>query len=265
MSYKYRCLVLSYSLALLFAGILLTSCMAAPTPELIIRTEIIEKTVVEAPTDGASEAFPPIATPSLAPTPETTPLPAVPEERLMVLEWPPKIRVGDSDLIILTLELDEEGNLSATAQFEDHQVRSSQVQIPNLYDTHNVVAQARLDMAGVEFSPQGEISEPMRPGVPVKFTWSVLPRQVGSYRGTLWLHLQFIPLDGGESSRQALSAQVIDIEAVNLFGVGGVPARFIGAVGTVVGALLSMDKIGGWIWRAIKTVLPKTKSKNDAE
>jgi len=265
LSFLLRRQVISFLIALLFTGAFLTSCMSLATPEQIVQTIIVEKTVVNTPFDEVIEASPPIGTPTLAPTPEVTPVPAVPEERLLILEWPPKIRVGDSDLIILTLEMDEEGNLSATAQFADHQVKSTQVQITNLYDTHDVVAQARLDMAGVEYSPKGEISEPMRPGVPVKFSWSVLPRQVGSYRGTIWLHLQFIPLDGGESSRQALSAQVIDIDAVNLFGMAGAPARVVGAIGTIVGVLLSMDKIGGWLWRMVINVLPKSKIKDAAE
>lgn len=173
--------------------------------------------------------------------------PAVPEQRRLILEWPEKIRAGDSDLIILKLELDETGKITPTAEFTDHEIRSQPVEVPNVYDTHNIVVQARLDMLGVEHSPSGEISEPMRPGVPVQFIWSVRPKEVGIQRGTIWLHLMYFPHDGGESSRQALSAQTIEIEAVNLLGIGGTPARVIGTVGTFVGAFLGLDKLAPWL------------------
>ena len=172
-------------------------------------------------------------------------------------------KAGDSDLVILTLEIDEEGNLSATAEYEDHEVKSKNVAIPDLYDTHNVIAQARLDMVGVDYSPHGEILEPMRPGIPIKFIWSVLPRSVGSYRGTIWVHLQFVPLDGSDPTRTALSAQVIDINAVNLIGLGGTPARVIGSVGAVIGAFLSLDKLGGALWRTFKSIVLRPKREGE--
>src|SRR5688572_24610360 len=48
--------------------------------------------------------------------PEDTPQPALPERRRLTLEYPPKIRAGDSDVVRLTLEVDDLGNLTPTAQ-----------------------------------------------------------------------------------------------------------------------------------------------------
>jgi hypothetical protein len=211
------------------------------------------------PDSPAAEAPPP--TPALTqeaifPT-ETglPPQPAVAESRMLTVEFPPQIRAGDSDLIRLTLDVDELGNLTATAETAGNVTQGEVVQIPNIYETHNIVAEARLDMAGVQINPSGAISEPLRPGQTVTYYWSVRAEDVGIYRGTLWFYLRFVPLDGGAEQRQALSAQKIEIEAVNFFGLKAQPARFLGAAGTVVSAILGMPFLEGilkWLWRRVK-------------
>ena len=250
-------------LLIVLTGVLLISGCGGRTAEIAI----VEMTLpalrgepeTSFPGDSDMDSGAPGETPIPTATAAPLDLPAVLEERLLVLEFPSRIRTGDSDLIILTLEMDEDGNMTPTAQFDDHQVRGSAVEIPNLYDTHNVIAQARLDLAGVDYTPRGEMVEPMRPGVPVVFSWSISPQNVGTYRGTVWVHLQFIPLDGSEPSRRVLSAQVLELDAVNLLGLGGTSARLIGAVGAMVGAFLSLDRIGGWMFRNIKVIIQAIK------
>jgi hypothetical protein len=250
-------------LLIVLTGVLLISGCVSRTAEIAIAEMTLPALGGEPetsdPGDSDMDSGAPGKTPLPAATPAPLDLPAVLEERLLVLEWPSRIRTGDSDLIILTLEIDEDGNMTPTAQFDDHQVRGSAVEIPNLYDTHNIIAQARLDLAGVDYTPRGEMVEPMRPGVPVVFSWSISPQNVGTYRGTVWVHLQFIPLDGSEPSRRVLSAQVLELDAVNLLGLGGTPARLIGAVGAMVGAFLSVDRIGGWMFRNIKVIIQAIK------
>jgi hypothetical protein len=165
----------------------------------------------------------------------------------MTLEWPPTIRVGDSDVIRLTLEVDELGNVTPTAQIEGHETRGETVFIPNLYDTHNVMAEARLDLAGVQVTPEGDVSEPLLPGQSATFFWSVLPQEVGTFRGTIWVHLRFIPHDGGPESRRPLTAQLVEIQAANLLGLGGNTARWAGALGTLVGSFISLQDVLPWL------------------
>jgi len=179
----------------------------------------------ELPSEGA-------ATPVVNP-----PQPMIPETRRLTLEFPPSIRAGDADTIRLTLEVDNLGNLTPTAILEGNVVTGQTVQIPNLYDTHKVIAEARLDLAGVEMSPSETISEPLYPGQSVTFYWSVRPQEVGDYRGTVWLHLRFVPKNGGEEERRAISAQPIEIHATTFLGLSGSLARSAGGVGSVIGAV----------------------------
>src|SRR6202142_3694417 len=120
------------------------------------------------------------------------PPPAIPESRRLTLEYPPKIRTGDSDVIRLTLEVDTLGNLTPTAEIQGNLITGQVVQIPDLYDTDNVIAEARIDLAGVEVRPSEEISEPLLPGQSVTFYWSVRPDTSGTFRGTAWFLLRFV-------------------------------------------------------------------------
>ena len=198
----------------------------------------------------------PTATQSLpAATPESTAVPSIPEQRRLTLEFPSSIRAGDSDRVRLTLEVDEMCNITPTAVVDGNIVTGETVSIPNLYETHNIVAQARLDMAGVEVLPAEIISEPLLPGEPVTFYWSVLPSEAGGYRGTVWLYLRFTPKEGGDSLTRTLSAQFIEIEATTFLGFKAGPARWLGAIGSFISGVLGMpliDEILKWLWGKVK-------------
>ena len=177
---------------------------------------------------------------------------AIPEQRLLTIEWPATMRVGDAALITLALEMDDRGQIVPTVVVDGSQSQVERLEIPNLFETHNVIAEARLDMAGMEYRPEGEISEALLPGSPVKFVWSVRPFDVGAYRGTVWLHLRFIPKAGGEEMRNVLTAQIVNIEVLNFLGLKGPMARLLGGLGTVLGTLLGLDGVVEWFWKALR-------------
>lgn len=58
--------------------------------------------------------------PAATTLPTVAPQPAIQETRRLVLEWPPVIRAGDADTVRLTLEMDEDGSLTPTAEIEGH-------------------------------------------------------------------------------------------------------------------------------------------------
>jgi hypothetical protein len=170
--------------------------------------------------------------------PATTAQPAIPERRRLTLEFPPQIRAGDSDLVRLTLEVDDLGNLTPTAQIGDHVVTGEIVEIPNLYESHQVIAESRLDLAGMEVRPAELVSEALLPGNSVTFQWSIRPASVGVYRGTIWLYLRFVDKQNGDESRKTISAQIVEIESVNFLGLSGEFARTTGIIGSVVGTII---------------------------
>jgi hypothetical protein len=254
-------------LFLLLAGLALIAaslaCGAGAEPEAAA-PEMTAPVDVAEPAEPAAEEPPP---PVTLPTPISTllpttgegeqPQPAIPESRRLTLEFPPVMRTGDSTRIRLQLEVDERGNITPTAVVEGNVVSGEVVEIPNLYETHNVIAEARLDMAGMEVQPPGTVSEPLSPGQAATFFWSVRPNESGNYEGTAWLHLRFVPKGGGEESRIPVSVQFLEIEARSFLGfLSGNVARGIGALGSVIGSVLGfpfVDDLAKWLWRKART------------
>ena len=190
------------------------------------------------PIVGPGDTEPTESMPLTAVSPDATVQPALPERRRLTLEFPPQIRLGDADLIRLTLEVDDLGNLTPTAQIGGNVVSGEVVEISNLYESHQVIAEARFDLAGMEIRPAELVSEALSPGNSVTFQWSVRPPDVGFYRGTIWLYLRFVEKQSRAESRKTVSAQIVEIEAVNLLGLSGEFARTAGVIGSVVGTIL---------------------------
>lgn len=194
-----------------------------------------------------------IAVPTQAQTVELPP--AVPETRMLTLEFPPSIRAGDSDVVRLMLEVDDKGNLTPTVSVQGNVTQGQVVIIPNVYETHNILAEARLDLAGADVRPSETISETLLPGQKVTFFWSVKPEDVGSYKGTVWFYLHFVPKSDGVESRQALSAQAIEINSTALFGLKAGVARWLGLAGTFIGSILGfpfLEQVLRWFWKRVR-------------
>jgi hypothetical protein len=192
--------------------------------------------------EPASTDFIPAATqPLAAATSQATQIAsaALPETRRLTLEFPSKMRAGvEGDVVRLTLEVDDQGNITPTAQFEGNVLSGQTIEIPDLYETHNVTAEAQLDLAGMTVQPPGPTFEPLTRGQSATFFWSIRPEATGKYRGTVWLHLNFTDKSTGEASRIAVSAQLVEIEAVDFFGLSVNLARTSGLVGSVVGGVV---------------------------
>ena len=188
-----------------------------------------------------------VSTPSAEPG---VPAPAVPEERLLTLDWPATLRQGDANhFVVLRLAVAEDGSITPTVALEGDETHTEPVLIPDVYDTHNVMAEARLDIAGLAVAPDAQVSLSLRPGETVEFRWNVRAGEIGTYRGTVWLYLRFLPLDGGPESRQALKALDIEIRTVNFLGIGGPAARLMGAVGMFMVGLFGFgDLVRGVRW-----------------
>lgn len=210
---------------------------------------------------GGAPSAPPSHLPT-SPTPErpkeplAPPLsiaasPSVPERRLLSLDYPAFVRLGDSERVYLTLEVDEQGNLTPTARAGGNIVQGEVIEIPNVYDTHHLWAEARLDLAGVVVQPAQTVSETMFPGQTITFFWSIQPREAGRYKGTVWLYLRFVPKDGSPESRRALSAQLIEIETVTFYGLKADTVRWLGLVGSTLSAVVGFpffEDIVKWLF-----------------
>jgi len=159
----------------------------------------------------------------------------------------------------LTLEVDDLGNITPTAMFGSSVVVGETIQIPDLYETHNVTAEAQLDLAGMTVQPSGAIYEPLKRGQSATFHWSIRAQEVGAYRGTVWLHLGFEKRSTGEKDRVAVSAQIIEIKAVDFFGFSVNFVRTFGVVGSAIGVVVGFPFLDD----ILKYLFSKKKKKKE--
>lgn len=242
-----RALRLALLVLLLAGGISACHALASPVPAAELTRQAATLSAIKTP-------HPQITwTPQL--TPITTAAPRLLERRLAVLDWPETIRVGESDVLRLSLVVDEQGNITPTASIGGHQTDGTPVEIPNLYDTYNLVAEARLDLAGVTVEPHGSISETMQPGREIMFSWSISPSQPGTFRGTLWIYLNLVPKAGGQAERRTLLAPIVEIRANSPLGLPPGVARWAGALGTVAATILGfpfLENLIKWLRRRLR-------------
>ena len=166
---------------------------------------------------------------------------SIPENRLITFIFPQKMRVGDSDNIQLTFGIDSLEN-GESEEISPLAFKNSEYkQNGNIFDSYHVIAEARLEMSSIEYLPTGDISEALLPAIPVTFLWNIRSRQAGLYQGTVWLHLVFVPKAGGQDIRQVLTAQRMNIEMVDLFGLDGRAARILGIIGIILGIMLGLE------------------------
>lgn len=185
-----------------------------------------------------------------SPLPRRTPQPALLERRELILEWPETLREKDSGLITLMIVMDEQGQATATIQTPANP-GGTPIDIPNIYDTHNIVAVARLDLAGME-AYRENIREPLRPGLPVSFSWSIRANEAGAYQGVVWLRLELVPKKGGPIEEMLLLARPVDIKVVTILGMSGSLARILGGAGLLLGTILGYPLIQTWVAEWLK-------------
>ena len=166
--------------------------------------------------------------------PEASPAARV-EARLVELEYPAALRLGDSDIIRLALVPWKEGYV-VQAEFPEHEVVSQTVAVarPGGYE---LSAAARLDGVGFDFSPAGDQEQSLPPDQAVAWRWSLTPRAAGQQRLSLTLTLHWTPSPGVDAApRQVVVySRGLEIRVLSFFGLtrsqamaGGFVSLFFG-------------------------------------
>lgn len=259
-------------LILLLLGLFLAACQAEMTEEprqeptaeegeSVAVTRVVTETVVEEeeevedpaeePVVGEeAEEEPPVETPpapTTAPTPIATqegPPATVPAlEHVAELEWPPRMRLGESDVVRLALLPAEDGYV-VTADFPEHRTVTETVALEQLAG-YDVVAAARLDGVGFDLSPAGERQQDWRPGRALSWRWTISPRQAGQQRLSVALTVHWRPEPGRSlPSRQAtVFSRGLDVQVVSLLGLTRNQAVAAGVLGLVLGVALLLPAL----------------------
>ena len=152
----------------------------------------------------------------------------------LILSWPRVIRAGDAGFIDLSLEA------SGSGQSTQPTITSKQTSIdkraipPNLNQSCNVIAEARLDMGGMQVLPPGMSDQTFQKNQRIAFRWSIHPEEEGAFQGIVWFYLRAIPPDGSPEIERAIAALQIEGDVVSFLGLEGGTARIVGVVGLFI-------------------------------
>lgn len=268
MHWRGKKFILSSSfLSLVLLAILVSACApsAMPTPAAeapklteVVTTVEVEKEIAtsaaaepiestQAPSTSEIRPLPtasPIAQATLAPTqaapPATQGIQPLEEIRIVQVEWPDRMRLGDSDVIRLALVPEEEGYTLVT-EFPEHQIFTQTLPIdrPGGYD---LFAIARLDGVGFEISPTGEQVQYLPPAQPLGWRWTLRPRSAGQQRLSITLTLRWIPVtsQSGNVREITVYSRPLDIQVITFFGMTQNQALTTGFIGLFMGGGLSL-------------------------
>lgn len=167
-------------------------------------------------------------------------------QRELVTEWPRSLRRSDSGLIRMTFQPLGSPEFPASASQPAGQSGYTGSPGYNQQAVQPLIAQARLELAGMDYRPNGVVSEAFSPGKAVRFSWSVRTFIAGKFPATLWLYLREGGTAGTQELRKVISAQVIEIQVQSFLGLSGNSARVIGSIGLILGVMILVDIFSLW-------------------
>jgi hypothetical protein len=218
----------------------------APEPTQVFEAAATEATQFQSTATQALPAVEDRTTPATA-TPARTEIPAseaaptvIVEARLVELEWPAAVRLGESDVVRLALIPSHQGYV-IQADFPEHPVLTQTVPIERPAG-YALSAIARLDATGFETSPADEQEYALPVGESVVWRWSLTPRAAGQQRVTVSLTLRWQPNPGNRAGerRVALFSRSLQIQVLSFLGLTRLQALAGGFVGLFMGGGLGL-------------------------
>jgi len=178
--------------------------------------------------------------PTPAPTQELPTPTVMIEPRVVEVEWPQHMQLGDSDVVRMAL-IPTEGGYTITTEFPDHKTITQDVPIirPLGYELYGV---GRLNGVGFKIAPDQDQVRNLPLDESVVWHWSLMPQEPGRQRITLSLLLRWVPDSGNaDGIRETVAySKGLEIQVRSFFGLTRGQAMTAGLVGVVFGGGLSL-------------------------
>ncbi|RPI31458.1 MAG: hypothetical protein EHM70_11470 [Chloroflexota bacterium] len=236
----------------LFA-LVLAACAQVPQTQEVNPPSPTGPVMVE-PTEAPEIAPEPTMAPAVVDTATPVPQPTqaaptvIVEQRIAELEWPARMRLGDSDVVRLSLVPSEEG-YQVTTEFPNHETQTQDIPLkrPGGYDLYGV---ARLDAVGFEISPEEEQTLYLPLGEPVTWRWALYPLRPGQQRLSVSLMLRWTPTGGVDAPvRESLAySRSLDLRVSSFFGLTRGQTLVSSLFGLLFGGGLSLFGLVSLAW-----------------
>ncbi len=151
---------------------------------------------------------------------------------MVELEWPPRMRLGDSDLVRISL-IPSQAGYTVTTEFEGNQVVTQSVQVKRPAGTEVSVI-GNLQGVGFAIEPAVEQRIALPEGEPATLRWSISPKQAGQQRLTLSLLFEWAQAGAAVASSQAYS-RGMNVQVESIMGMSTTQASTLGVMGVALG------------------------------
>ncbi len=209
------------------------------------------------PSEGTKEIPPPGRPPA---PPEATPTPEAIEQRIVEVEWPPRMRLGNSEVLRLAFIPSPEGGYVPVVEEEGHEVEATAVvPIPEeKFRRYWVYAVPALSSINFEIDPPQPVPQEVLPGQPNVWRWSIKPRESGEHKLNLSLALRWEPREAGSETRvseQQVWSDTFSVSVHTSFGLNVFQADILGVLGSVVGGALGLpfvEDVLKWLFARLR-------------
>ncbi len=182
-------------------------------------------------------------------------VPTILSPRQVRMTWPGLMRIGDKNEIELVFE-PVAGTISTS---------NPSPGFVDAYDSYNLMAEARFEVAGVTVEPAGPIRESLPRGQTVSFKWQISTVQEGTFDGTAWLYLRYLPLDGKTPIDQPVYLLTVTLHSTSFFSLSSPTARLLGGVGLVISASLTAGDLIKAARRRLRTTTREVNGREKIE
>jgi hypothetical protein len=205
-----------------------------PTSAQVVPTQAVKETQPAEGTGAAAASTPTQIITTPAPTIAPRPTELV-EARVIEVEWPTRVRLGDSESVRVTLIPYTTGYL-VTTEIEGNTTITQSVNVarPEGYELFGV---ARLEGVGFDLAPDGERVNPLPAGESVTWRWTLTPRSPGQHRLTLNLLLRW---QGPQPREAQLYSRTLTVEVMSFLGLSTRMTMWLGVLGLMVGGGMSV-------------------------
>lgn len=249
---KWRRCFLAIALALLaFTG---AGCAAIEPHE---PQEAGEPSEAHEPQEAGEPSEPPATATATLSEPAPVPTPII-EERTAEVEWPGSMRVGDGEVIRLSLDGPTENGYLSTPEIAGHEIESATVPMPLTRAGYQGYVSASLTATGLEMAPAGPSRQELAPGRANTWRWTISASRAGIYRPVINLTVIWEPKsDAGVPGpiEEAVWSRVLTVEARAPLGLSGTQVDWLGVGGTLLGTAAGFpfaEKVLSTLWKRIR-------------
>jgi hypothetical protein len=161
------------------------------------------------------------------------------EGRVVELEWPGELPIGDSDIVRLAL-IPSAGGYVVESEFSEHRIQTLEVPVERPQG-YLLSATARLDGVGFEISPPGPAEQTVPENEKVQWRWSVAGKTPGMHRLAVSLVLRWTPevVSIGPVRELQVYSRGFDIRVTSFLGLSRAQALAVGVLALLLGGVLT--------------------------